>query len=365
MTKNEMKHRGAAPWMDRALEAMKIMEEILDIPSPTGYTKDMDQYLMDFFKGLGFKPWTRNKGGVLVVLDPAQDQHSQKADDDAILLAAHIDTLGLMVRAIREKGMMRLTTLGSFPYNYVEQENALLITRDGRRYEGSIHLENPAVHANREVYTAKRSDENVYFSLDEKVQSKEDVKALGIAPGDVICMDPRFRQTASGFVKSRFLDDKASVAMFLVLAKEVAAGRLQLPRKTYLFFSNYEEVGLGACGGMPMGVKDLLAVDMGVVGHDLETDEFKVSICAKDSSGPYNYELTTELLNLAKEKDLHYAIDVYPYYGSDAAVALKEGMDVRHGLIGCGVARSHGYERIHQEGVANTLALLEAYLGAR
>ena len=351
-----------AKYFDLADQAMAEILKICEIPSPSGFTQKVEAYLMERLQGLGFKPWQRHKGGVICALTPGGEPQSGKPVDDALLLSAHIDTLGLMVRSIKGDGRLRLTTIGGFPYNYVEQENVQIFTRDGRTYEGTVRLINPAVHASRKINETTRDDSTMELVLDEQVKSREDVERLGISAGDYIALDPRARLSGDGFLKSRHLDDKASSALFLRLAEEVAAGRLKPQRKTYIFFTNYEEVGHGAAGGFPEGVSDMLAVDMGVVGEDLDTDEYTVSICAKDSSGPYNYALTTELIQLAKQQGLNYAVDIYPFYGSDCSAALSTGLDVRHALIGTGVAASHGYERIHREGVANTLALLAAFL---
>lgn len=348
--------------LDLADKAMEEMLTICNIPSPSGFTTKVEEYFIERLQKLGFKPWRRHKGGVLCVLDPEQGAEDAKEDDNAILLSAHVDTLGLMVRAIKGNGNLRLTLVGGFPFNYVEQENVLVHTRCGKQYEGTVRLMNPAVHASRELNDTKRNDSNMELILDEKVHNREDVEKLGISAGDFVTIESRARLSGDGFMKSRHLDDKASSAMFLQLAEEIAAGKLKLARKTYILFTNYEEVGHGAAGGMPVGISDMLAVDMGVVGDDLDTNEYTVSICAKDSSGPFNYDFTTELINLAKENKLNYAVDIYPYYGSDAVAALGTGMDIRHALIGTGVAASHGYERIHREGVANTITLLIALL---
>ncbi|MDO5734027.1 MAG: M42 family metallopeptidase [Eubacteriales bacterium] len=347
---------------DLTTRSMNLMLELCEIPSPTGYTAKAEKFVLDYLEKLGFKPWQSVKGGVWCCLDPKHDATTAEADDAALLLAAHIDTLGLMVRHIKADGRLRLTTLGSFPYNYVEQENVLVFTREGTSYEGSVHLINPAVHASREVNDKKRDDASVELVLDEQVFSREDVAALGISAGDFVALEARARLAGDGYLKSRHLDDKASAAMLLVLAEEIAAGRLQPSRKVYLYFSNYEEVGHGAASGHPLGIKDMLAVDMGVVGTDLDTDEHVLSICAKDSSGPYNFEFTTELVNIAKAKELEHCVDIYPFYGSDASCAMAAGYDYRFALVGTGVANSHGYERIHRRGVTATIALLHCLI---
>ena len=103
-------------------------------------------------------------------------------------------------------------------------------------------------------------------------------------------------------------------------------------------------------------------MDMGCVGNGLACTEREVSICVKDSAGPYSYQTVTGLIRAAKENGIGFAADVSPFYGSDADAALRAGYDLRHGLIGPGVYASHGYERSHKDGVENTLKLLAAYI---
>ena len=114
---------------------------------------------------------------------------------------------------------------------------------------------------------------------------------------------------------------------------------------------------------MPAGVTEAISVDMGCVGEGLTCDERMVSICAKDSGGPYHYDVVRGLIAAAEKMGAPYAVDVYPRYGSDVEATLRAGYDIRHGLIGSGVYASHGYERSHVEGALATLKTLIGYVG--
>ncbi len=333
--------------------AVEHTMQLLNIDSPTGYTRNVTDYLLETLHTLGFEPVRNRKGSVCCTLG---------GEGSPLVLAAHVDTLGLMVSGIKANGRLRFTKLGGPSLNAVETENVSVITREGRRYTGVIAMENASVHVNRELEEGKRDEKHLEVLLDELVSSKEDVEALGIAAGDIICLHPRAHVTPSGYIRSRFLDDKLSAGMLLALAKAVADKKVTLCRKTTVFFSVYEEVGHGASTGLPADTEDLLVVDMGCVGEGLSCTETQVSICAKDSSGPYDYHMTGELIALAKENKLDYAVDVYPAYGSDAGTALRAGHDIRYALIGAGVYASHGYERSHVRGVENTLGLMLAYV---
>ena len=197
--------------------------------------------------------------------------------------------------------------------------------------------------------------------LDEKVASKEDTMKLGIMPGDIVCFEPRTRITKSGYIKSRFLDDKLSVGILLGYAKYLKDENIKLKHKMYHYITVYEEVGHGGAASIPEGVTEMISVDMGCVGEGLNCTEHQVSICAKDSTGPYNYDVVKKMIEVSKENNIDFAVDIYPFYGSDVDVTLKAGYDIRHGLIGAGVYASHGYERSHIDGVKNTLKLLINY----
>ena len=332
------------------------VEQIINLcntPSPSGFTKKVESYLIEEFNKMGYKPYSTNKGSVVVDLG---------GEGNGLLLAAHVDTLGAMVRAIKNNGRLRITKIGSYPENYIETENCTIHTRTGKEYSGTIQLENPAVHVHKDISGIIRDDSNIEVVIDEKVKSREEVLELEISAGDFVTFDSRTVYTESGFIKSRHLDDKASSGILIALAKYLKENNIKLNRKTYLMFTTYEEVGHGASTAIPEGVKEFISVDMGAVGDDLETDEFKVSICAKDSRGPYDYDINNKLIALAKDKKLNYAVDIYPYYGSDADAALAAGYDLKHGLIGPGKASSHGYERAHLEGIENTFILLKEYI---
>ena len=329
------------------------LEKLLSVPSPTGYTKEVCAYLTDELKKMGFAPYSLHKGGVICRLNEGEN---------ALMLAAHVDTLGAMVKTIKGNGALVVTPLGGLTAANVETETAWVITREGKKYDATFQLENASTHVNREFNTTARNFESTLeLLIDEKVYSKADTKKLGIETGDFVAVNPRFTITDSGFIKSRFLDDKASAAVLLTLAKAVSEG-LSLNRKVYIMFTVYEEVGHGAAAGIPCDVKDMISVDMGCVGAGLNCAETQVSICSKDSSGPYNYDIVNELVSAARRAEADYAIDIYPFYGSDVDVSLKAGFDIRHGLIGPGVYASHGYERNHVDGLVNTYRLLAEYL---
>lgn len=329
--------------------------KVLGIDSPTGYTKEAVEYLCEEYRRLGYHPVITMKGGVLVDLGGEDAQ-------DAILLEAHTDTLGGMVATIKGNGRLKLTGLGGLNPNNIEAENCRVITRNGRKYQGTFQLCDASVHVNREYSNAKREFATMEVVLDEDVKNTQDVDKLGIMVGDIVAFEPRVRITESGYIKSRFLDDKLSVAILLGYAKWLKEEDIVPARKVYQHITVYEEVGHGACGTVPEGVTEILSVDMGCVGEGLNCTEKQVSICAKDSGGPYNYDVVGGLIAAAREAELDYAVDVYPFYGSDADAALKAGYDVKHGLIGAGVYASHGYERSHKDGVMNTFALLTQYI---
>ena len=329
---------------------------LLAIDSPTGYTKAAAEWVRAEFAALGYSADLTVKGGVLV------DLGGEDSPEGGLLLAAHADTLGGMVAEIKGNGRLRLTNLGGMKADNGETENLRVHTRSGRIIEGTLQLCNASVHVNGSYSSTNRNFDTTEVVLDEDVSSAADTRALGIEVGDIVAFEPRTRVTESGYIKSRFLDDKLSVAILLGLAKYIKDEKITLPRRTYVHITVYEEVGHGCAASCPAGVTEGISVDMGCVGNGLSCTERTVSICAKDSHGPYSYEVVGKLIDAAKAEGADYAVDIYPFYGSDVEAALSAGADIRHGLIGPGVYASHGYERSHVDGVWNTMKVLKGYL---
>lgn len=330
------------------------LEALLNIPSPSGFCMDIMKYMEAETSKLGYSLETTPKGNGMVTIPGVNADH-------IIGLTAHLDTLGAMVRSIKPNGMLRFTPIGGYAMHTVEGEYCLVHTRDGRIYEGTVLSTKASVHVYSDARDWKREEANMEVRIDELVKTKEDTEGLGISVGDFISWEPRTRILPSGFVKSRHLDDKASVAALLGLMEWLKReGRTPL-HTLKLIFSTYEEVGHGS-SYIPADITEMIAVDMGALGDDLSATEQDVSICAKDSTGPYDYQMTSRLIELAKREKLAYAVDIYPHYGSDASAALRGGSNIRAALIGPGVHASHGMERTHLDAIVNTAALLLAYV---
>ena len=335
--------------------AWEQTSRLLEIDSPSGFTDRAARWVQEQFQSMGFSATLTAKGGVLADL-------GGRDENDALLLAAHTDTLGGMVAEIKGNGRLRLTALGGMSACNGEAENVRVYTRQGKVIEGTLQLCNASLHVNKDYSDAKRSFDTTEVVLDEPVADAPGTRALGIQVGDIVCFDPRTRRTESGYLKSRFLDDKLSVGILLAYARYLADNRIVPRRRVYVHVTVYEEVGHGGCASVPAGVTEAISVDMGCVGDGVQCTERQVSICAKDSGGPYSYQLVGRLIDAAKAAGADYAVDVYPFYGSDVETTLRSGYDIRHGLIGPGVYASHGYERSHMDGIANTLKLLKAFI---
>lgn len=338
-------------------------KQLLSIDSPSGYTSNAANWLMKTYKDMGYDPQLTTKGGVLVQISKGSGSDTSDPASGPILLTGHADTLGAMVCKITEHGTLKLTPLGGLNPNNTETENCRIITRGGKAYTGVFQLSNASIHVNGDYNDTKRTFQDMEVLIDEIVSSKEDVKALGIMTGDIVCFDPRTVVTPSGFIKSRFLDDKLSTAILMGYARYLKDENIITTREIWQHITVFEEVGHGGCASIPKGITELLAVDMGCVGEGLECSEYQVSICAKDSRGPSHYDVVSGLIKAAQKAEVDFAVDVYPFYGSDVDAALSAGTDARHCLIGPGVYASHGYERSHKKGVDNTFRLLKSYLG--
>lgn len=336
-------------------KSVEYIKKLTSIPSPSGYTKEIINYVADEVRSFGYLPEITNKGGLLVTV-PGKNTEKER------FVTAHIDTLGAMVRGIKADGRLSFMLVGGFSYNSIEGENCLIHLRDGRTVTGTILIHQTSIHVYRDAATAERTQQNMEIRIDIKSTSAEETAAYGINVGDFISFSPRTEITETGFIKSRHLDDKVSAAILLDLLRDIKENNRVLPYTTNFYFSNNEEIGYGGNSNINSNVVEYLAVDMGAMGDGQLTDEYTVSICAKDSSGPYHYELRNHFIKLCEENNIKYKVDIYPYYGSDASAALRAGADIKHGLIGAGIESSHAYERTHIDSVEETYKLVDAYL---
>ncbi|MFM0778672.1 M42 family metallopeptidase [Streptococcus suis] len=338
---------------------MKTLDYIVTLtntPSPTGFTTDIMNYIQAEVESFGYAANKTAKGGVLVTVPGENDQEHR-------MVTAHLDTLGAMVRAVKPDGRLKMDLVGGFGYPSIEGENCLIhCAKNGKTFTGTILMHQTSVHVYRDASTAERNQTNMEIRLDEKVTNADETRALGIEVGDFISFDPRTVVTETGFIKSRHLDDKVSAAILLHLLKVYKEEGATMPYTTHFYFSNNEEIGYGANSSIPAQVVEYLAVDMGAMGDDQQTDEYTVSICVKDGSGPYHYELRQHLVALAERDGIPYKLDIYPYYGSDASAAMRAGVDVKHALLGAGIESSHSYERTHLDSVVATERMVDAYL---
>jgi putative aminopeptidase FrvX len=334
-----------------------FLVELLNTPSPTGYTSEAVSYCERAFNALGAPGlrMTRTRKGALLM----QWNGESRAQ---VGVTAHLDTLGLMVKEIKPNGALKTTRIGGIIYNGIECENVTVRTFDDRRYRGTVLLNEPAAHVNRDVHTAVRDENSMEVRLDEKTSSAAGTRALGIEVGDFIFVDPRVEVVPSGFVRSRFLDDKASVACIYAAAAALAKAGAKPANDTTILLSNYEEVGHGGASDWSPDLDEYLCVDMAAIGGGQSSTEFDCTICVKDASGTYSYEMIRKLRELCSAHAIPYRTDIYPFYSSDGSAYWSAGGAARVGLIGPGVSGSHAYERTHRDALAATTQLIARYL---
>ena len=333
---------------------LDVFRRLIAVDSTTGQYEKIQQMVTEILDELEYPYHVTHKGGVIADLG---------GEGNALAVTAHLDDIGLMVRSVNADGTLKVCEVGGLYPFYCITENVRIYTRGGKIYTGTVCRTPNSIHVTEDELRKVLPDfrENVCVVLDEDVHSTEDVAALGIATGDLIALEPRFT-LANGYLKSRFIDDKAAAAVTLTVMKALKESGTQLPRKVYAYFAVYEEIGHGTTW-LPEGVKDILAVDIAPTGPDQTSDERKVSIFAMDSRFPYHWEMTNELRDCAIKGGVDYVMDVFtPHYGTDGDGSVLAGYDIRHAAIGPGTANSHGYERTHIDGLKNTYELLLHYL---
>jgi putative aminopeptidase FrvX len=334
----------------------KFLVDLLNIPSPTGFAEPAIAFVEKEFSQFKQLELSRTRKGALVA------KWTVESNQPPVALTAHVDTLGAVVKEIKANGRLKLSRIGGIQWNTVETEGVWIFTSTGEKIRGSVLIDTASGHVHGAAGgETPRNDEHMEVRLDARTTSEKETRALGIKVGDCVAFDPRVEVT-NGFIRSRFLDDKACVANVVAAIKSMAAAGLSPARSAYFHISNYEEVGHGAAAGIPSDVAELVTVDMAVVGAGQESDEFSATLCIKDSGGPYHFGLNNKMRALAEKYNIPYKTDVYPFYGSDGEAFWSAGGDVALALIGPGIDASHNYERAHMDGIVATTNWIMAYL---
>jgi putative aminopeptidase FrvX len=333
-----------------------FLVKLLNIPSPTGRTDDAIAFVEKEFSTFKQLKLSRTRKGALIAKWEGRKSDAPRA------LTAHVDTLGAMVREIKPNGRLKITRIGGLLLNAVETEGCWVFASNGQKLRGSLLIDAASVHVYGEKASGtKRSEDHMEIRLDARTSSEKETRELGINIGDFVAFDPRVEVT-NGFVRSRFLDDKACVAAIAAAIKSLTESGQNPAQDVTFLISNYEEVGHGAAAGIPSDTHELVTVDMAAVGDGQESDEFHATLCLKDSGGPYHHGLSNKLRLIADESGIPFKTDTYPYYGSDGEAFWRAGGDVAVALIGPGVDASHNYERTHTEALIATTNWIMAYL---
>ena len=327
---------------------------IVETPSPVGFYSLLNPMLEQEAEALGFSITYDRRGTPYITLEGEDNSKT-------VLVGAHSDTVGFVIRRIDANGMIRVRNVGGISYTSCEGETVTIHTRDGRQYTGLFACQSHSVHVYDDAKTLVRDENTCMVILDEPVKSKADVNALGIFNGDFVSVDPRMQVTPNGYLKSRFIDDKAAVSSCFTMLKYLKDNGLKPKYRTMLAFPYSEEIGTGGAY-VPEEVSEYVAIDIGLIGPDYDGDEFKVSICAKDNTAPYDYDLTNRMIGYAKKAECDYAVDVFYRYSTDGNAAVRAGNNLRAAAFGMAVYCSHGMERTHLKGLENTVNLLLAYV---
>lgn len=333
---------------------LDCFKALVNAPSPVGYYVKVNPVVEQYARMLGYQVTYDNKQTAYITLEGEDNSKT-------VMVGAHLDTIGMVVRRIDENGMIRVRPVGGMNFISAEGSSVTVHTRDGREYTGLLACQSHSVHVFDDARTLPRDETTMMVILDERIKSRADVLALGIQHGDVISVDPGCQYTKNGYLKSRFIDDKAAVACAFTMLKYLKEHQMKPKYRTLLAFPHYEEIGHGGAY-IPPEVSEFVAVDIGLIGPDYNGNEFAVSICAKDKSTPYDYELTSRLIEQAKKAGLDYAVDIFYRYGTDASASLKSGNNLKAGAFGMAVYCSHGMERTHMDGLLNTANLVLAYV---
>jgi peptidase M42 family hydrolase len=333
------------------------LANLLEIPSPTGYTDNIVRFVTQELETLGVKPELTRRGAIRAIRK-GENSHGARA------VVSHLDTLGAQVKLLKSNGRLSLVPIGTWSARFAEGARVSIFTGDGV-YRGTILPLKASGHTyNDEVDSHPVGWDHIELRVDALSRDTQDLDRLGIEVGDIVAIDPQPEFVENGFIVSRHLDNKAGVAVTLAALKAMQAEKVSTPVDIHFLFTIAEEVGIGASSILLPDVAAMLTVDNGTTAPGQNSDEFGVTISMADQTGPFDYHLTKKLVDLCKANDIRYQKDIFRYYRSDSASALQAGADVRSSLITFGVDASHGYERIHMHALRSLAELITAYVAS-
>lgn len=328
--------------------------EMLAIPCPTGFTDGIVRYVSEHLEKMGVEHELTRRGTIRATL-PGK----VKSPDRAI--AAHLDTIGAMVRRIKDNGRLELAPVGHWSSRFAEGSRVSLFSHHGC-IRGSVLPLMASGHAfNEGVDSLPVSWDHVELRIDAVTTSRAETEALGVSVGDFVAFDPLPEFTESGYISARHLDNKAGAAALLTTIKHIVESGDELPMDLHPIFTITEETGTGSAGALPWDVSEFVGVDIAPSAPGQSTTEHAVTLCMQDSGGPYDYHLTRHLLSLCQRDEIAVRKDLFRYYHSDAESAIRSGNDTRTALIAFGTDATHGYERTHRDSLEAVTRLLTAY----
>jgi len=334
---------------------LDLLVKLLQTPSPSGYTDRIVHLACDELEFLGIPFELTRRGAIRATLSGAQ-----KSPDRAIV--AHLDTLGAMVKGLKNNGRLEVVPIGHWNARFAEGARVTIFTERGS-YRGSILPLKASGHTfGPEIDSQPVSWQNLEIRVDSHCQTFQDLIRAGIHVGDFVAIDPNPEFHENGYINSRHLDDKVGVAVIFGMAKAIQEAKIELPVDCHLLLTISEEVGSGASAILHQDVAEMVSIDNGTTAPGQNSSEFGVTVAMADSTGPFDYHLTHRLLQLCQEFDIPYQRDIFRYYRSDSAAALEAGNDLRTALICFGIDASHGYERIHWSALNALIELLSVYV---
>ena len=329
--------------------------KLLEIPSPTGFTDQIVHFVAQELENLNVPYELTRRGAIRATLEG-----KQRSPDRATV--THLDTLGAMVRELKDNGRLGVVMIGTWSARFAEGCRVTVFT-DNETYRGTILPLKASGHVyNEEVDTQPVSWDNLEIRIDEKIHTKEDLEKFGFNVGDYVAIDTNPEVTDSGFIKARHLDNKAGVACQLAAIKAIQDGKIELPVDCHPLFTISEEEGTGASSVLHGDVASMVAIDNSTVAPGQNSKEDTVIIAMRDQGGIYDYHLTHKLIGLCEDKKIPYVRDVFRHYKSDATSAVSAGNDIRTALICFGLDASHGYERTHIDSLTSLTQLICAYI---
>jgi len=210
-----------------------LLEKLCTIHAVSGREDLMTAFVRDYIRPLVDEVSVDNLGNVIGILKGSQ------YPDYRLMLQAHMDELGLIIRNITDDGFLQIERVGGIPEKSLPGQRVDVLTDDGQLVSGYVGAKSHHITTSDEKYQVPKVHD---MFIDLGLASRKEIEQVGVQVGDPVTYHPNYHRFGDGMICSKALDNRVGVFSLLEILKHFAKER---PPSTIVFsFSVLEEFSI-------------------------------------------------------------------------------------------------------------------------